>query len=123
MLNTKLQCRSNCQVLQALYSTSTYVLAKYRVYLILAWHLLDSCDLPALGVLAPCGAGVDHGVVLELVRRVEDAAAVVRAHHRELAVLQAGARFNRNVEFIGGKFWDTFWDTFWDNFSIMAPQT
>ena len=89
MLNTELQCRSNCQVLQALYSTS-FVLTKYRVYLILAGHLLDSCDLPALGVLAPCGAGVDHGVVLELVRRVEDAAAVVRAHHRELAVLRGG---------------------------------
>ena len=85
--NTKPQCRSNYQVCRL---CTQLKLTKYRVYLILAGHLLDAGDLPALGVLAPCGAGVDHGVVLELVRRVEDAAAVVRAHHRELAVLHAG---------------------------------
>ena len=54
---------------------------------VLAGHLLDAGDLPALRVLAPGGPGVDHGVVLELVRAVEDAAAVVGADHGELAVL------------------------------------
>ena len=62
-------------------------------HLVLAGHLLDARDLPALRVLAPRGPGVDHGVVLELVGAVEDAAAVVGADDGELAVLdEVGGR-------------------------------
>ena len=56
-------------------------------HLVLSRHLLYPGDLPALPVPAPGRPHVDHGVVLQLVRAIEYTAAVVGAHHRELAVL------------------------------------
>ena len=55
--------------------------------LVVIGHGFDPADLAAGGVLPSGRSHVDLCVVLELVGGVEDAAAVVRAHHGELPVL------------------------------------
>lgn len=71
--------------------------------LVVVGHGLDAADLAAGGVLPARGAHVDLRVVLQLVGRVEYAAAVVRAHDRELAVLtevRRGYQFRFAVHFV-----------------------
>ena len=59
-------------------------------YFVFAGHGFDSRHFPPLGIFASGGPDVDHGVVLELVGAVEDAATVVGADHREFPVLEWG---------------------------------
>lgn len=58
------------------------------IHLIFTWHRFDASNLPAARVLASCRADMNHGVVLELIRAVENASAVVGASHGKLAVLK-----------------------------------
>ena len=60
------------------------------IYLVLAGHGFDSRDLSSLRVFPSRRSDVNHGVVLQLVGAVEDAATVVGADHREFPVLEWG---------------------------------
>ena len=55
--------------------------------LVLARHGLDPRDLPSLRVFSSSRSDVDHCVVLQLVRAVENASTIVRSHDREFSVL------------------------------------
>ena len=57
-------------------------------YFVFAGHGFDSCHFSALRILASGGPDVDHGVVLELVGAVENAATVVSPDNRELSILK-----------------------------------
>jgi len=62
--------------------------------LVLPGHRFNATDLAANAIFTPGGAHMNLRVVLELIRIIKYATAVVRSHHSELSVLaEVGSRY------------------------------